>query len=300
MSMIDAQKLAAANVSFRTSFFKALQDAPRKYEDIVTKVPSNSPSEIYNWLGRMPMMREWIGERVAHKLAANSHTITNKDWEATLEVDRDDLRYDKLGMVMPQIMDLASADPRKKDELIFALLINGFTDTYGVCYDGQNLFDTDHKAFGPSDASQSNTATAALGATALDAGIQAMNEFTGDDGKRLNIDPTHIVYGPALRAQVRTLLKAERDASGASNTQMGLLQPIMSSQITGNQWFLLDQSKAVRSIILQEVGGVNFVSKNTPNDEGVFWDKTFYWGVDSTFNAGYGLWQTCYGSTGAG
>jgi phage major head subunit gpT-like protein len=296
MSLIDSQKLAAANLSFRTLFNKALSTAEGHYEKIATVVPSNAPSEVYKWLGKMPRMREWVGERVAHKLGAQSHQINNKDWEATLEVDRDDIRYDRLGIVMPMINDLASAEPLKKDELVFDLLINGFSDTFGVCYDGQNLFDTQHKAFNATDADQSNTGTAALDADELNTAIKKMNEFEDENGVRYGVDPTHIVYGPALRATVRGLLKAERDASGATNTQFGMLGDIMSHRITNNDWFLIDNSKAIRSIIFQQVGGVNFVSKNTPNDEGVFWEKTFYWGIDATFNAGYGLWQCCYGS----
>lgn len=298
--LIDQQKLAAALISFRTTFFKSLANAASKHRLVATVVPSNSPVEQYKWLGRVPKMREWLGTRVAEKLAAQTFQIVNKDWEATLEVDRDDIRYDKLGMVAPQIMGLAESADRKKDELVFQLLAGGFDGTYGLCYDGQFLFDSDHKAFGAADASQSNVTDAQLDADSLDAGIRAMNEFTDEKGERLDIEPDQIIYGPALRATVRDLLKNERLANGATNPHFGALNPVMSHRITGNEWILQDTSKPVNGVILQEVGGVNFVAKQSPNDEAAFWEKVYYYGIDATFNAGYGAWQTVYGSDGTG
>ena len=49
-------------------------------------------------MGKVPRLREWIGDRQIHNLAAHSWTIVNKDWEATIEVDRNDIEDDRLGL----------------------------------------------------------------------------------------------------------------------------------------------------------------------------------------------------------
>ncbi|WP_417050343.1 Mu-like prophage major head subunit gpT family protein [Dysosmobacter welbionis] len=40
------------------------------------------------------------------------------------------------------------------------------------------------------------------------------------------------------------------------------------------------------------------VTKDSPSDDNVFFNKEFIYGVDARYNAGYGLWQLAFGSTG--
>lgn len=52
----------------------------------------------------------------------------------------------------------------------------------------------------------------------FDAAVQAMEEFTDEEGSPLGSSPNLLVVPPSLRATARDLIKAERDASGATNT----------------------------------------------------------------------------------
>ncbi|MGQ3072569.1 MAG: Mu-like prophage major head subunit gpT family protein [Ferrovibrionaceae bacterium] len=65
---------------------------------------------------------------------------------------------------------------------------------------------------------------------------------------------------------------------------------------SGAPWFLLDMSKVVKPIIYQKRQPYNFVSKIDPNDDNVFHNKEFVYGVDGRGNVGFGLWQIAYGS----
>jgi len=57
-------------------------------------------------------------------------------------------------------------------------------------------------------------------------------------------------------------------------------------------------SKPIKPIILQIAKKIDFAALDSPTDENVFMRKKFLYGVDSIDNAGYGLWQLAYGSTG--
>ena len=46
---------------------------------------------------------------------------------------------------------------------------------------------------------------------------ETMMAFTGDEGRPLGIKPTHLVVPPALEGEALEVLKAERDAAGATN-----------------------------------------------------------------------------------
>jgi phage major head subunit gpT-like protein len=64
----------------------------------------------------------------------------------------------------------------------------------------------------------------------------------------------------------------------------------------GAGWFLAVTGQALLPIILQKRRDYQFVSKDSPNDEGVFWQKKFFYGADARYNVGYGLPQLCWGS----
>jgi phage major head subunit gpT-like protein len=69
---------------------------------------------------------------------------------------------------------------------------------------------------------------AALNATNFNAAIAEMQSFRADGGRPLGIKPTVLVVPPALRAAAFALVKAERDASGASNVNFGVVDVIVS------------------------------------------------------------------------
>lgn len=65
---------------------------------------------------------------------------------------------------------------------------------------------------------------------------------------------------------------------------------------SGTPWYLLDTSRALKPLILQERKKPNFVAKVDETDDNVFDRKEFVYGVDCRRNAGFGFWQLAYGS----
>lgn len=293
-TLVDRSKLEAAYKSFNTIFNDALSRAPRLYESLSTIIRSSAPVEIYNWLGSLPKMRRWIGDRALSKLKAYDWSIRNENWANGIEVDRDDLADDRLGLVRPRIGQLASMAEIHKDELLFSLLVGGFT---ALGPDGQLFFDTDHQ-FG-SETAWSNKATAALSAVAYNAAQQSMMERVDDIGEPLLIRGTHLVCGPKNRATALEILKAERNADGSSNINFNSAELIVSQRLVGaydDYWFLLDLSQEIKPLILQIKQDVQFVAQDDPAAEHAFMRRVFRYGADWSGNAGYGLPQMAYGS----
>ncbi len=65
---------------------------------------------------------------------------------------------------------------------------------------------------------------------------------------------------------------------------------------SGTSWFLLSAEGPIKPLIFQKRRDYQFVSKTNVNDDNVFHQKQFLYGVDARVNAGYGLWQLAYGS----
>lgn len=139
--IVNGANLAALRVGFSTAFQGGLGQASTMHSQVSTIVPASTKEQKYGWLGKVPNVREWIGARAVQNLAQHDYSITEKPWELTLGVDRDDIETDNLGIYTPMFTEMGQSTGAFWDMLVFELLAAGFTT---ACYDGQYFFDTDH------------------------------------------------------------------------------------------------------------------------------------------------------------
>lgn len=148
--IINQQNLAILNQSFNAAFRNGLSTASPMWSQCASLVPSTTSTEKYGWLGKITKFREWIGERQHQNLVQHGYAITNKPWENTVEVSRDEIEDDQYGVYAPVVEQLGQDAALHPDELVFGLLKAGFTT---ACYDGQYFFDTDHPVGAPGNQS---------------------------------------------------------------------------------------------------------------------------------------------------
>lgn len=75
--------------------------------------------------------------------------------------------------------------------------------------------------------------------------------------------------------------------------------PVATSNITtgtGPAWYLLDTSRAVKPIIFQDRQAPNLVAMTKADDEAVFMNNSYRYGVDLRCNVGFGFWQMAHRS----
>ncbi len=140
--IINQAAMAGIYKTFSTIFNRALAEGKAPMWPLVAmETPSGGHSVDYKWLGDFPGMREWVGDRVIKDLSGFHYELANKSFESTIEVDRDDIDDDQIGVYIPMIQGLAQAAKEHPDILVWALLAAGFTS---LCFDGQYFFDDDH------------------------------------------------------------------------------------------------------------------------------------------------------------
>lgn len=139
--IINRENLNAMYNGFKAAFVKAFAGVMPDWSKVATLVPSTAKVENYGWLAEFPRLREWIGDRQIKSIAASGYQITNKKFEASVGIPRDDIEDDSYGVMTPLFQEMGYAASTHPDELVFALLAAGFTTT---CFDGQYFFDTDH------------------------------------------------------------------------------------------------------------------------------------------------------------
>ena len=293
--IVNSAALQSIFKGFKTLFNEAFTGTKPTYEKVATVVPSSAKSEEYGWLGAFPRLRKWVGDRVINSLAAHGYTIKNESWEATVEVNREDIEDDAYGVYTPMIKELGRSAATHADEIVFGLLAKGFTEP---CYDGQYFFDTDHKdEDGPV---QSNKGTKVLSATSYSTARAQMMSLLDAKSTPLGIMPNLLVVPPQLEEAARKILYAEQ-IDGTTNTLKNTAELLVAPWLAANPtaWFLFDTSRAIKPLIFQQRKKPEFVSMDASNDQNVFMKKQYIYGVDCRDNAGFGLWQMAYGSTGA-
>lgn len=139
--LVNRDNLGRLYTGFQTAFDGGLGMAQAQWGRVATRVPSTTREEKYGWLGQVPGMREWIGDRQIQNLAASGYSIVNKRWEQTIGIKREDIEDDQYGVYAPLFTEMGRAAAAHPDQLVFGLLKAGFTT---ACYDGQYFFDTDH------------------------------------------------------------------------------------------------------------------------------------------------------------
>jgi len=139
--IINQANLTTIYHALNTVFNAAFAGAPTFYEEVAMVVQSNGRLNDYKFMLQFPMLKEWIGDRQIQSLAASTFQIENKDYEATVEIDRNDVEDDQVGLYHPIVAELGRAAKQHPDFLLATLMSEGFTTP---CYDGKNFFASDH------------------------------------------------------------------------------------------------------------------------------------------------------------
>ena len=139
--IINKQSLDALFTAYSMAFKEGLGTAASQWDRIAMTVPSQTAANVYPWLGKLPSMREWVGDRVIENLALHDYTIKNLPFELTVGVRRSDIEDDQYGMYEPMFRDLGAQAGIHPNQLVFKALANGHQQ---ACFDGKNFFATDH------------------------------------------------------------------------------------------------------------------------------------------------------------
>lgn len=283
----------------RSEFFDRFEGTTSHFQDLATRIQSNSDSETYRWLGSLPKMREWGTGRIAKGLRTESYSVENLKYESTLEVDRDEISDDKTGQIRVRIGQLAERAATHKDFLISQLLANGETPGFNS-YDNVSFFNAAHASgnSGNQDnilqnavADPDNPTTVEFRA-ALNQAIGAMMGFKDDQGDLMAISTTSLfcvvpvtMFLTALEAVNATIV------NNTSNVLAGAAKVIAFPWLTDtSKWYLLKTDGVVRPFIFQDREPIEFSALAEDSDEG-FRREKFLYGVRSRYRLTYGYWQ---------
>lgn len=295
MSTYAGKEVVTLRKGLNAAFIKAFNNAenPADVMPFIMETVSTSNKEDYGWLGQAPSMSEWIDERKLKSMNEFDYEIENKDYEATISVDRNALNDDQLGNVKTRIDDLARKAKIHPRKLFMEAIAQGEVE---LCYDGQPFFSASHVE-GDSGV-QSNlltgtgTTLAQLEAD-VDRAEAAMLSFKDDTGEPWNEGEVKIglVCHPDLKAKFNRLNTLDQINNSSNGMKGRIAQITYSSRLPeSTDWYISDISEGMKPIIKQKRQDPVFNSLEGDSDNG-FTRKKYLYGIDYRVGFGYGLWQ---------
>lgn len=292
--------LSAIFMNLKTTFNNTFDAVPTNYQKIAMTVPSTGGYVKYDWLGKFPKMERWVGKKEIKKLENYSYTVVNENFAATIEVARNDIEDDQLGIYKPQAESAAWSAKQLPDELVFELVNKSFT---AKCYDGKPFIADNHPNGKLTASNKGNKKlsieTLAKAQGSFGAARIAMMQQKDDQGRPLNVKPNILLVPVALGDTARALMTMDRLEDGKPNPYKGTAEVVEEPRLTDDDaWYLLDTTKPVKPFIYQERKKPMFVQQTSMDSPTVYMEGVFYFGAEARAAAGFGHWQLAYGSTG--
>jgi len=272
---------------------------------LARKIPSSLPagaSEIMDFLGSVPALREWIGPRLPKKPNQFLYSVRLDKFESTINIPLDWANNDKSGQVNERIADLNKRYAQWPARLV-APLLNAGAST--LSFDGQNFFSNSHSwgASGTIDnllafnGAAVDLPTADEAATAIVEAVTALRGYVDDQGEPINEDMTEITLVTPANALGASVLQAAREknldtGTGVrTNPVLGLnlkINVINSSRITVQRMFTINTSPgSIPFAMLENTADRSTTMKGAGSD---FEHDADAWefGVKAVGGAGYG------------
>lgn len=301
--LADGDARRALYTTVQTRFLRAFAQSERElwYQKLSTVVPANSKRVEMPFVISASGMREWIGDRIVRQIETGSWSFLVKDFERTIGIKTTDLDDDLLGAYMPEIDGMGQAAAELPDRLAADVLINGESAAH-PCYDGKALFATDHPINAISGGTTfSNLYTSrALTPTNFEYGMEQMRLQKGPDGKTLRTRGRVLAVGPQREGIARRILEnqmvVETAGDGATdNINRGRARLEVIDELdevdSGTSWFLMDDSRPIRPIILARRQAPRMVRQDRDEDDAVFSRRQLTYGVDCRWAAAPGMPQ---------
>lgn len=313
--MTIEQLIAQINVIVRTDYNRTYQEFEPQFSSLLHRYNSGPvESNTFVFADFLVGIEEFTGSR-KHNLFPDGYkfVVTNKEWDVAVDINRKDIEraslmnsVQALNMYTDRIGNLPMMWKDQPIELAFDMLEAGAASTYGLTFDGQTFFDSDH-GYSTVAGTQSNIITGGGATTValLIADIQAawarFDSFTYNQGgttnskkRKLNRSMKNvlIVAPTQLGSLFRTALTQERLASGESNPVAGTFELVTRPFTDANDWYMIILDDPFFRPFLYQVEKEPELDFPTPHDYEALERKIYTWGGYGRHAVAYGAWWT--------
>lgn len=295
---VNQANLQALYRGYRTLYMAEFQGTSQGLVDrLCMMTSSRAAEEFYKWLGAVPGMKLFLGESQIQNLTSHGFSIANKEFDATVGVERKEIERDTYGTYNPMFSAMGAAARQHPEQLLAEAMVAGFDTT---CYTGKKFFDANHEPE-KGGTKFSNKGTKKLSQANYQAARAALKGVRNAKGRPMgNGRDLVLVVSPDYEATARTILVADMVGNN-SNVDKGTAKLEVWPELAGNphMWFLLEQGMVVKPFIHQVEKATEFVAATDPTSDEALLRKLFVYQSYGRYNVSYGLPELAWGSTGA-
>lgn len=326
---ITASILRSLSANVKTAFNKEFNSITRQvtYPDYSMIIDSNTGTEFYPFFAPLGDVVEWIDERRVEELAALQHQLTNKDWEKTIKIRRNELEDEKFGMIKLRVQGLGGVMARHPEKYVASLIndhMDGTNTDFTTDFNGDALFTTSHNwTVGSATGAQSNLRGAVgnegiidqvYGYTNLKASITAMQGFYNPWGEPMGFTPDTLVVATDVQWEAMQILRSTElnlavpgtDAPadivyerGSTNVLHGRMRLIINKYLNSGTSFMYDSTVPEKPILFQDRQKVRFGAlTDAENSERAYMRKEYLYGADARYAISPAFWFNIFGLDG--
>lgn len=302
--------LASITTGYSVKFREGLTSMARAipYQMFAAEATAMGGNIIYPIKGRPQKMQEWNGPRVSREHQIYGYELRSKKYQATTDVQIEDIEDDKYGLYNDEMRGLGEAAARLPYDQVVAAIIAG-DET--ACYDGEYFFDTDHPLdpFGSVSTTWSNDlSSTSLTAANVATTRAAMTVLKDEDSTVLGVRPTHLIIPSALRKTADEIVRgstilqtagtAGTDLAAANPTNVlnGALGVIEIPELDADStttWYMADLGKPTKPFVWQWTIRPQF-QRLTRDSQHAFEHDAVRFGARARGAAGYVLPQLMF------
>jgi phage major head subunit gpT-like protein len=206
-------------------------------------------------LGAVPMPVERKGPFTLQDMIEKTIEITPRDWDITIGISYNAVQDDQTGDLLRKARNATRNFQRHINNRVFTVLNGGDGTTYGLCYDGQEFFDTDHVDAGAAyQTNQDNEYDLALSIDNFETVWVAAQGFKDDQGEEMGYNYDLLVVSPGNFREAQNIIKnewAHDTANREINPFQGILKPpVTSPKLDSSAWFLIASSEEIKPLIV--------------------------------------------------
>ena len=283
-------------VGARTGFLESLKQPDMPWTQVANVLDMGAKSVDLVDLGAAPMPVKSKGGGQAQDFIEKNLTVKPEDWEITVFISYNAVQDDQTNTLNNRVRGAGTNFQKHLNKLVFQTLNGGDGTTYGLCYDGQYFFDTDHKDKGA--AYQTNQANVAATTLSLDnfntANINAQL-ILDDQGEYSNYTYDLLIIPPALERTAAQITGNPEDyttGNRAINPFSGKKRYVVSPDMDSTAWVLAASSEPIKPLIV--------AMREQPNLQEAWFDPKaadgghYYFKFYARYNVYYGNWRLAY------
>jgi phage major head subunit gpT-like protein len=241
-------------VGARTGFLNAIKTVQMPWQRVANQLIMNAKSIDLVDLGAAPMPVENKGKPQYQDFIEKNLTVKPRDWELSVWISYNAVQDDQTGTLEGRVRSAGRNFQRHINNRVFTILNAGDGSTYGLCYDGQYFFDSDHVDKGAAyQTAQDNVSALALSLDNFETVFVASQAFKDDQGEEQGYMYDLLVVPPALEriaAQITGNREAYDTANREVNPYAGKLGYIVTPKFDSTAWALIASNEPIKPLIV--------------------------------------------------